>query len=187
MTGPLSGKKIILVIASNGFQPVEYSITKEHLRKQGAIIITASNKPGGAVATDNTTTPVDITLDALTLDKYDGIFFIGGNGALTNLDNSTSYSLISQAKKLHIPYGAICIATRILAKGYGLEGKRATGWNEDLALNVLYPSFGATLVDHPIVTDGLVVTAVGPDDAPLFAQGIQRVLTKKILGDESDD
>lgn len=185
MTGPLSGKRIVLIIASNGYQPIEYNVPKELLRKEGAIIITASDKPGGAVASDNSTTPVDITLNQLDQDlqKYDGIFFIGGSGALECLDNSISYSIISKAKKLNIPYGAICISTRILAKGYGLEGKRATGWNEDLALNVLYPNFGATLVEHPIATDGLLVTASGPEAAEAFAEGIQRVITKKKLSD----
>lgn len=166
MTGPLSGKKIVLVIASNCYQPIEYGVPKEILRKEGAIIITASDKPSGALASDNSTTPVDITLDALVPEKYDGIFFVGGPGALECLDNSISYHIISQAKKHNIPYGAICISTRILAKGYGLQNKRATGWNEDLALKVLYPSFGVTLVErHPVVIDELVVTAVGPSAA----------------------
>ncbi len=117
MTGPLSGKRIALIIASEGFQPIEYNVPKEILRKEGAMITTVSDKPGGAIAKDKTTANVDITLDQLKPEDYNGIFFIGGPGALEHLDNATSYNIISQAKKHNIPYGAICIATRILAKG----------------------------------------------------------------------
>ncbi|MGE0009297.1 MAG: DJ-1/PfpI family protein [Candidatus Babeliales bacterium] len=185
MAGSLSGKKIVLVIASEGYHPVEYGVTKENLRKEGAIITTASDKPGGAVAKDNSTTPVDITLDALDAKNYDGIFFIGGPGTLKCLDNPTSYHIISQAKKHNVPYGAICIATRILAKAYGLQDKRATGWNEDLELNVLYPSFGATLVErHPVIIDERVVTAVGPAAADEFAKAIRQVVIEKELSSE---
>lgn len=181
MTGPLSGKRIALIIASKGFQQTEYNVTKEILRKEGAIITTVSDRPGGAIAKDGSTANVDITLDQLNPQEYNGIFFIGGPGAMEHLDNSTSYKIIAEVKKHNIPYGAICISTRILAKGYGLEGKKATGWNDDLALNVLYPNFGVTLADHPVVTDGLVVTAEGPTAAEGFAEGIRRVITKKKL------
>lgn len=177
----LSGKKIVLIIASEGYQPTEYNVPKELLRKEGAIIITASDKPGGAVAKDNTMTPVDITLDKIKVQDYDGIFFIGGPGALDCLDNSISYKIIADAKKHNIPYGAICIATRILAKGYGLEGKKATGWDGDGALETILNSFGAIYDKKPIATDGLVVTAQGPDAAQQFAEGITRVVTKKEL------
>lgn len=177
----LQGKKVIFVIASNGFQEVEYGIPKALLEAEGIKVVTASNKPGGAIAGDGTTTPVDITLDKINLPDYDGIFFIGGSGALENLDNSTSYHLISQAKKHEIPYGAICISSRILAKAYGLEGKKATGWNGDNALPTIFAGFNITLEPHDIVTDGYVVTASGPEAAEKFAEGIMRVLRKKVL------
>lgn len=182
MNGQLSGKKIVLVVASEGYQPIEYSVPKEILRKEGAIIITASDKSGAAIAKDGSTTTVDITIDKLNPTDYDGIFFIGGPGALECLDNPTSYHIISQAKKHKIPYGAICISTRILAKAYGLQGLKATGWNDDLVLNDLYPSFGVTLIErHPFVIDGIVITAKGPVAAKEFANGIRQLIIEKEL------
>lgn len=179
--GKLSGKKIVLVIASEGYQSREYTVPKEILRKEGAIIITASDRPGGAIAKDESTTLVDITLEEIKPTNYDGIFFIGGPGAMDCLDNSLSYKIISDAKKHNVPYGAICISTRILAKAYGLQDKKATGWDGDGALETILRSFGAIYDKKPIATDGLVVTAEGPDAAEEFAQGIIRVITKKEL------
>jgi protease I len=181
MSSAINGKKIVLVVASNGYHPIEYGVPKEHLRSRGAHVITASDKPGSALAKDKSSTPVDITLDQINVSDYDGIFFIGGPGAMECLDHAKSYHLISQAKKHKIPYGAICISVRILAKAYGLEGLKATGWNDDNALETILQSFGATYVEHPIVTDGLVVTATGPESAAAFGEGIERVVTKKVL------
>ncbi len=180
----LKNKKVVLVVASNGFQQLEYSIPKKLLETEGITVITASDGAGGAVASDGATALVDITLDALNPLEYDGVFFIGGSGALEHLDNSTSYHIISQAKKHKIPYGAICISSRILAKAYGLDGIRATGWNGDNALDTIFKSFKAILVDRDIVIDKLVVTASGPEAAAKFGQGILYVLEKNELSNE---
>lgn len=177
----LKGKKVVFVIAAQGFQPIEYGVPKSMLEAQGIKVITASNKPGGAVATDNSTTPVDITLVNLKITDYDGIFFIGGSGAMDALDNSLSYKILGEARKAKLPYGAICIATRILAKANALNGLKATGWNDDLALELILKANDATYEKHPIVTDELVVTATGPESAKEFGEGIIRVLTKKKL------
>lgn len=178
----LSDKKVVFIIASDGFQPTEYGVPKKILEEQGIQVITASNKPGGAVASDKSTIPVDITLDNINPTDYDGIFFIGGPGAMEHLDNPTSYHIACMARKHKIPFGAICISPRILAKAYALEGKKATGWDEDNALETILVGHGAIYDKKDIVTDGLVVTATGPKTAELFADGIIRVLTKKELG-----
>jgi protease I len=183
----LAGKKIILVVASVGYQPVEYETTKKIVMQAGVKVLTASDKPGGAVASDKSTTIVDLTLDDLkdTVQNYDGIFFIGGPGALNCLDHSLSYHIIAQAKKHNIPYGAICISPRILAKADALRGKKATGWDDDNALTTIFAGFGVIYEKNKdIVTDGLIVTARGPRNAEQFAQGILRVLTKKELKEE---
>lgn len=177
----LKGKKVIFVIANQGFQPIEYSVPKQMLEAKGIQVITASNKPGGAVATDNSTTPVDITLDQINIAECNGIFFIGGSGAMDALDHDTSYKLINEARKQKKPFGAICIATRILAKAGALVGVKVTGWDDDMALETILKTNGAIYEKHPIVTDGLVVTAAGPKSAKEFGEGIIRVLTKKEL------
>ncbi len=180
----LRGKKVVLVVASNGYQAIEYGVPKRILEQMGIKVITASDKPGGAVASDKSTTPVDITIDKLNVLDYDGIFFIGGPGAMECLDNSTSYHIASQAKKHKIPYGAICVSPRILAKAKMLEGKKATGWDGDNALETIFKGNDVIYTKHDMVTDGLVVTAIGPKSAELFAEGIIRVLTKKLLKQE---
>lgn len=174
--------KVILVIASDGFQQIEYNDAKKVIENAGIKVITASDKPGGAVAKDKSTAVVDLVLDDIDMANFDGIFFIGGPGALQYLDVPQCYSLISQARELYKAYGAICIATRILAKAGALKGLRCTGWNGDNALPTILQGYGAIFDDKPMITDGLVVTARGPKEAVLFGEGIVRVITKKAFG-----
>lgn len=182
----LKGKKVVLVIASEGYQPIEYGITKDVLEEAGVTVITASDKPGGAVATDNSVTSVDVTIHDLNVNDYDGIFLIGGNGAMAALDNEIVYALIRKAVKRPMPYGAICISTRILAKANAITGKQATGWNGDNALLAIYNAHDVTFIDKDVVIHGLLVTAVGPTAAEAFGKAILRVLTKTALGSKID-
>jgi putative intracellular protease/amidase len=184
--GELKGKKVLLVIASEAFQPIEYGVTKDVLEEAGVTVITASDKPGGAVATDNSVTPVDLKINDVRVGDYDGIFLIGGNGAMEKLDNEIVYDLIRNAVKRPMPYGAICVATRILAKANAIAGKQATGWNGDNALLAIYNGHGVTLIDKDVVIHGLLVTAVGPTSAEAFGKAILRVLNKAALGNPND-
>lgn len=175
------GYIVVLVIASDGFQPIEYANAKKVVEKEGITVVTASDKAASAMAKDRTVVPVDLSLQEVDLMAYDGIFFIGGPGALPCLDIPESYRLISQARTLHKPYGAICISTRILAKAGALKGVRCTGWNGDNALPIILKEHGALFDDKPMITEGLVVTARDPQAAHLFGEGLVRVLTKKAL------
>lgn len=178
----LQGKKVIFVVAHIGFQHIEYNTPKRILEAAGVTVVTASIKPGAAIAGNNSTTPVDVTTDKVNMHDYDGIFFVGGPGALTDLDNAASHHLIAQAKKLNKPMGAICISVRILAKAGALTGKKATGWDGDHALRGILEGHGAVYEEgSPVVTDGLIVTASGPAAAEKYGEGIIRVLNKQAL------
>lgn len=171
---------VLLVIASEGFQQIEYNVTKKILSEAGFTVITASNAFDKAIAKDGSKTPVDITLNQLKIDNYQGIFFIGGPGTLDHLDNSTSYKILQEAHLQHKPIGAICIATRILAKASVLRDKYATGWNEDGLLNSLYAENGITyLPEEKVVVDSNIITATDPSAADQFGEQIVQLLQSK--------
>lgn len=179
----INGMNVALVVAHTDFQPIEYLEPKKILQSHGVNVLTASNNPGVAISKDtNVSAPIDVTLDKLDLDDLDGIFFIGGPGALTHLDNSTSYHQLIKAKDLKIPHGAICISVRILAKAGVLKGLSATGWDDDNALSGILQGYGATYEkDKQVLIDGDVVTATGPRVAKEFAQSIVQLLRQRKL------
>ena len=171
---------VLLVIASEGFQQTEYGVTKNVLQDAGFTVATASNKPGTAVAKDGSTADVDTTLDHIVPSNYEGIFFIGGPGALDHLDNNTSYKIIQEAFQQHKPIGAICIATRILAHAGVLRDKYATGWNEDGLLGAIYTECRVTyLPEEKVVVDANVITATDPSAAEQFGKQIVQLLQSK--------
>lgn len=168
---------ILLVIASNGYQQIEYSVPKKMLLDAGFNVITASDKSGVATAHNGSTTHVDITLDKVIVNDYAGIFFIGGPGAGEYLDNNTSYKIIQDAFYQHKPIGAICIAPRILANAGILDGKYATGWNEDgLLENIFTENNASYLPTESVVVDSHIITATGPSAAQEFGKRIIELL-----------
>lgn len=170
-------KKIALVIAHEGFQPVEYSVPKEMLEDAGYHVVTVSNKSGNAHAEDGSFAKVDVVLDRLDPLNYDAIVFIGGPGALEYLDNDLSYSVIQKAVMAEKLVGAICSATRILAKAGALSAKTATGWDGDKKLKKIFDDHAVIYDDEAgVVTDGRVVTAEGPSHAEEFAYELMEVV-----------
>lgn len=170
------GKKVAFVVAYEGFQQVEFNEPKQILEKAHVTVITVSTKPGAAIAKDGSTIPVELILESVNMDHFDGIFFIGGPGALEDLDNETSYRIIQDAVKKGKIVGAICISPRILANAGVLKGKQATGWNGDNELPELYRKYDITFINEPVVIDELVVTASGPSASQQFGEAIISML-----------
>ncbi len=170
-------KPILLVIAHEGFQPVEYDVPKRALLTSGFEVKTASDLLGTAIsAIDQEEAEVDLTLDSVAVSDYDGIFFIGGPGALEFLNNEKSYRVIQEAAKECKVWGAICISPRILAEAGVLKGRKATGWDDDGELVGILSGVGAEYIKEPVVVDGNLITASGPAAAEEFGREIVRVL-----------
>ncbi|TET06128.1 hypothetical protein E3J79_02900 [Candidatus Dependentiae bacterium] len=171
-------KTAVLVIAHRDYQPTEYNDTKQLIEQARITVITASNKAGTAIGTDGSRTTVDKTVAELNPDMYDGIFFIGGPGALGHLDNNTSYSILKKTAAKGKPFGAICISPRILAKAGVLTGKKATGWDGDNKLAKIFHRHGVQYIRKNVgtVIDGNIITATCPLAAQGFAKGIINLL-----------
>ncbi len=163
---------IVMIIASDGYQPIEYTTTKKILEQAGFMVTVASDKAGTALATDKTTTRVDITINNIIIDHYAAIVLIGGQGALDHLDNEIVHSLLKTAYQLKKIIAAICIAPRILAHAGLLKGKRITGWDGDGELAKIARSYNAIYEPRNVVIDGLIITASGPMAAHEFGTKI---------------
>lgn len=171
-------KKVALVIASQGFQPVEYGDTKKSLEEAGIQVVTVSDKAGQAESKDGDFVAVDLLLSEMKVEDYDAVYFIGGPGALECLDNQESNRVLNEAMILQKPYGAICIAPRILAKANVLVGKKATGWNNDGELPTIFANNNVEYQAGSVVQDGKIITADGPAAAKEFGRTIAHLLNE---------
>lgn len=168
-------QKILLVIAGEGFQQREYFDTKKVLEDSGFVVTTASDASGEAVAQDGSRVAVDFVLENVNPSDFDGIFFIGGPGTLEHLDNQESNRILNEVMILQRPYGAICIAPRILARAHVLVGKRATGWDGDDELSKIFAQNNVEYVRESVVVDGNVVTGNDPGVAVQFGTAIAHI------------
>jgi len=173
-------KRVLLIVAHEGYQPIEYGEPKRILHDAGFEVVTASNNIGTATANDGSTTPVDVAINRIIPIEYGGIFFIGGPGAMEHLDNEVSYAVAQDANQENLPLGAICVSPRILAKAGVLERRRATGWDGDGELDSVYEPHGVIRVNKPVVVDGNIITATGPDSAREFAEAILELMTTRL-------
>lgn len=168
-------KKVLLVIASRGFQHIEYRVPKQLLTEAGFVVVTASDVIGVAVAKDGSEQVVDVVLSDVDVMEYDGVYFIGGPGALECLDTQESNRILNEAMILQKSYGAICIAPRILARANVLVGRKATGWDEDGELAEIFENNNVEYVREPVVVDGNVITANGPSAAEEWGRAIVKL------------
>ena len=172
-------KDVVLVIAHEGYQPIEYCKTREELEKAHISVVTVSDKAGTVVDCSGEVEPekVVVTVKDLAnddLSKFSGVFLIGGGGALDCLDNEDVYHLMNKVKEAGLFYGAICISTRILYHARLIDNKKITGWDEDSKLAQECPN--ATVIGGPVVVDGKLITGRDPQAASEFAQAIINAL-----------
>ncbi|KKU77416.1 MAG: Intracellular protease, PfpI family [Parcubacteria group bacterium GW2011_GWA2_47_7] len=90
--------KILLLVANEGFQTLEYDNPKHTLTEAGHIVITASRDGGTAISTDNEKIETDLKLSDVITSDYDGVFVIGGPGSIEYLNNNETARIIGEAK-----------------------------------------------------------------------------------------
>lgn len=170
--------KVLLVVAQQGFQPIEYAHTKEELEKAGFSIDIAAPNKEKATAADGTQIEPDTAIKDVNIEEYKAVVLIGGPGALSLAEHPETFELLRKAEESKKLIAAICISPVILAKAGILKGKRATVWSsptdtwpiEELEKN------GAIYTDKDVVRDGRVITANGPAAARSFGREISAAL-----------
>lgn len=169
---------ILLLVAQDGFQTMEYGEPKRILEAAGHHVVTGATEAGTARSNVGEEVIVDMPLRDAHAQDFDAVFAIGGPGALKHLDNAETARIMTEAKEGNKFYGAICVSPRILAKAGVLSDVHATGWNGDGKLESIYMNAGVIYDKLPVVIDGKVVTADGPLSASGFGEAIKNLLAK---------
>ncbi len=170
----MKNQKVVFIVAFREFKDQECFIPLKILEDSGIKVEIASNKDELAIGSEGGELTVDHTIEELKLDNYQGVFFIGGPGALKHLDNEISYQLARTAIEKDKLLGAICISPVILAKAGVLKDKKATVWHSSVNKNPIriLENNGARFVDNSVVKDKQIITADGPAAARDFGRKI---------------
>jgi protease I len=101
--------------------------TREVLQDAGMHVVTGAPALEVTYSHMNDEVMPDLALSGVRIADYGGVFAIGGPGALEYLDNKETARIFIEAQQAkNFPYGAICIAPRILAKAGVLKNIHAT-------------------------------------------------------------
>ena len=170
---------VLMIVAQNGFRDEEYFKPKASLESAGYQVVTGSVKTGTALGKLGGTAKVDVAISEVKADDYAGVVFVGGPGAADYFTDKTALNLAREAYRKGKVVGAICIAPGILARAGILKGKKATVFPSETET---LKQEGANYLGLPVVVDGKIVTANGPDAAEEFGKELIKSLggpTKK--------
>jgi protease I len=165
-------KKVVMIVANNGFRDEEYEIPKNIFTKAGLTVVTAAKHSGVATGKLGLKINIDIIMDKLNVADYDAVLFVGGPGCYDYYDDAKAHEIAKQAYNNHKILGAICAAPGILANAGLLQGKKATMFADDGTL----AKSGATYTGADVEVDGKIVTATGPRTAKAWAETIIKML-----------
>jgi protease I len=177
----MDNKKILIVVAFKDFRDEEFFEPKEILEKANFQIDVASTEKGLAMGVNGGEVKVDFIIDEVRVDDYEAIIFVGGSGASRNIENQRFHHLAREAMAKNKILGAICIAPLILARAGVLENRKATVWASALDRRPIQQlkDGGATYENKPVVIDGNIVTANGPQSAKEFGKILAKELKKR--------
>lgn len=171
----ISGKKVLMIIASSNFRDEEYQKPRQILEGAGAEITIASSSLGMAKGTLGATVRPDILITEVKVARYDAILFIGGSGSKEYFDHLTAHFIAKQAVEEEKILGGICSAVSTLANAGVLKGKQATAFSSE---GPNLKAKGANYTGADLEVDGKIITANGPQSATKFGQAVLRALSE---------
>ena len=167
--------KVLIIIAPEGYQDVEYQGTRDGLEGAGYEITVGSTEAGECRGKLGGSEQATVALRDVNIEDYDKIAFIGGPGAHALAQDPEALRIAGETARAGKPLGAICIAPTILAKAHVLEGKRATVWDSGGEQQALLEKYGAEYTGEEVTIDGQIVTGNGPAAAEEFGKTLARL------------
>jgi len=165
------------VIAPERFRDEELLEPKLALERSGVAVTVASTRPGVATGMLGARVPIDCTVRRADAALFDGLAIAGGAGAPVHLwESEPLWSLVRAFHAAGKPVAAICLAGAVLARAGILQGRRATVYPAARARLELKRA-GAAFVEQPVVVDGSIITASGPEAAVAFGAALITQLT----------
>ena len=178
MDAPLSGVKVLFIVAAKDFKDEELNIPKGLLEAAGATCIVASSDEGDAIGTSGNPVPaVPITEPRTT--ELSGVVVVGGPGAPKALwDNGLAHKVLRMLERDRRPIAAIENGVVVLAKAGLLNKRKATVPVSPETLRALKEG-GAHYEKKPIVIDGDIVTVDGSESVERFGRLFRDLLQQK--------
>lgn len=169
MSNTLSKKKIA-ILATNGFEQVEFTTPKNKLEEAGATVHVIAEEPGEIKGWDSgqwgKSFKVDKTVNEVSADDYHGLMLPGG---VINPDklrrNEKAIEFATSFFEQGKPIAAICHAPQLLIETGALQGRELTSFS---SIKTDLKNAGALWVDKEVVVDQGLTTSRSPTDMEAF-------------------
>jgi protease I len=169
----LKDKKIVMIIAHNGFRDEEYKEPRAIFDKNGIKVTVASSSLELAKGMLGAKVKPDINYKDIKVDDYDAVVFVGGVGAQEYWNDSKAQQIAKDSVTKNKLLAAICIAPVTLANAGVLEGKKSTVFSSEKGF---LKAKGANYTGKNVEVDGKIITADGPTSAKDFGDAIIKAL-----------
>ncbi|MBU0629854.1 MAG: DJ-1/PfpI family protein [Candidatus Margulisbacteria bacterium] len=167
-------KKVIFIIAFNGFRDEEYQQPREELEKNGILVTVASSGTGTATGKLGLKVNIDKIVKDVAVGDYEALVLVGGPGCYDYYDDRQVQQLVRDFHSAGKVTAGICSAAAILAIAGILKGIRATVFpGEAERLKKAGAIYGAKGLE----VDGKIITADGPENARRFGSAIATALS----------
>ncbi|MFH1561524.1 MAG: DJ-1/PfpI family protein [Patescibacteria group bacterium] len=164
---------VLFVVPPESFRDEELFETEKVIKEAGIETELASTKVGTITGSQGGTCQAEKDLFEIDVADYQAIVFIGGEGAQFYFEDPIALAIAEEANRQGKVLAAICIAPTILANAGVLNGKKATAFPSE---KETLESVGALYIDQPVVSDGNIITASGPQSASAFGWTIAELL-----------
>ncbi|MBU3958379.1 MAG: DJ-1/PfpI family protein [Candidatus Omnitrophica bacterium] len=168
-------KKVVMVIAQEGFRDEEFLQPKEILEKNGIEVKVASSSLKEATGTLGAKVNPDLLIKDVDISEFAAVIFVGGGGSSQYWDDPIAHKLAREGLNTDKIVAAICIAPVTLARAGILKGKRATVFSSEAPQ---LKANGADYTAQDVERDGNIITASGPEAAREFGEELVRALLK---------
>ena len=173
----LEGKRVLMVVAPEGYKEEELSVPSSIFKDSGAEVVVASTRTGIARGMSGGEVAVNLSVGDVNISDYDAIVIVGGVGSMKYLwDDSDLRDMVRAAYDNHKAVAAICLSPVVLARAGILRDKECTAFvtaKEELIKN------GGRYRDAGVVVSGNIVTAKGPEYAREFAMAVSDVMLNR--------
>jgi len=172
----IEGKRILFIIAQQNFRDEELTIPKQILDKEGAKTTVASITKEEARGMLGLRVIPDVATSDINPNDFDALVIVGGTGSPKLAEYPEVLNIIKRFDEQGKLIAAICVAPFILARADIIKGKEVTAYPADFVVAEMR-RVGATYIKKPVVVDGKLITADGPNSAKEFGESIVKVLS----------
>jgi protease I len=170
MADELNGKRVAILVATEGIEQVELVEPRKALEQAGATVDLLSTETGEAQAFNHLdkadTFPIDRAVGDADAGDYDALMLPGGVANPDNLRmHADAVAFVRAFFDAGKPVAAICHAPWTLIEADVVRGRTVTSWP---SLQTDLRNAGATWVDEEVHVDQGLVTSRKPDDIPAF-------------------